>query len=86
MAPEMGDLGQLSKQYEQTGEGREGKKEEERGSLVPISEDPPEIKIVPWEDFQNALANLCGAASVTSQLRTQRDALAEKLESALKVN
>lgn len=85
MAPEMGDLGQLSKQYEQTGEGREGKKEEERGSLVPISEDPPEIKIVPWEDFQNALANLCGAASVTSQLRTQRDALAEKLESALKV-
>lgn len=58
--------------------------EEERASLIAISEDPPDVSIIPLEDFQKALATLCGAAAVTSQLRGHRDALVGKLESLLK--
>lgn len=82
MGSRMGDVGQVLKQYEQTGEDE---KEEVSGSFVPISEDPPEITIVPWEDFQNAVANLCSAASATFQVRSQREALVARLESALKI-
>lgn len=47
------------------------------GSADDASQD---LKIIPWENFQNSLANFCGAVSVNKQLQAKREALAQKLE------
>ncbi|KAI5068458.1 hypothetical protein GOP47_0016803 [Adiantum capillus-veneris] len=70
---------------EQKGETELVREEKERVSLITISEDPPNISIIPLEEFQKVLGSLCSAAAVTSQLRIHRDALVGKLESLLKI-
>ncbi|MCO5594047.1 hypothetical protein L7F22_048067 [Adiantum nelumboides] len=68
---------------EQRGETKKVKEEQQSVSLITISEDPPAISIIAFEEFQRVLASLCGAAAVTSQLRAHRDALVGKLDCLL---
>ncbi|KAH7434451.1 hypothetical protein KP509_06G018400 [Ceratopteris richardii] len=79
---------------EEEGEKREADKgedtEQEEGlldnyGLVPFSEDPPNIEVIPFEDFQKVLASLNGAAAIASQVRAQRDALLGNFECLLKM-
>lgn len=63
----------------------EGETLGEEALILTISEDQPDIKVIPWEDFQNTLTKLCESHLITSELRARREELAQKLESSLRV-
>lgn len=43
------------------------------------------MKVLDWEEYQDALARLCGLATVLTKYRVRRESLCEEVEGALQV-